>query len=78
MSTRLAGKTVLVTRPRSQADELRALLEAHGARVVIQPVIEILPPKDPANLDAALRERVDESVGVEPLWGDRDRQTVLG
>ena len=54
MSTRLAGKTVLVTRPRSQADELRALLEAHGARVVIQPVIEILPPKDPANLDAAL------------------------
>lgn len=54
MSTRLAGKTVLVTRPRSQADELRALLEAHGARVVIQPVIEILPPKDPAELDAAL------------------------
>ena len=54
MSTRLAGKTVLVTRPRSQADELRALLEAHGARVVIQPVIEILPPKDLAELDAAL------------------------
>ena len=54
MSTRLAGKTVLVTRPRSQADELRALLEAHGARVVIQPVIEILPPQDPAELDAAL------------------------
>ena len=54
MSTRLAGKTVLVTRPRPQADELRALLEAHGARVVIQPVIEILPPKDPSELDAAL------------------------
>ncbi|MGN1063985.1 MAG: uroporphyrinogen-III synthase, partial [Thermoguttaceae bacterium] len=34
--------------------ELRALLEAHGASVVIHPVIEILPPKDPAELDAAL------------------------
>ena len=60
MSTRLAGKTVLVTRPRPQADELRALLEAHGARVVIQPVIEILPPKDPSELDAALDAVADK------------------
>lgn len=39
----LSGKTVLLTRPRRQAEESRPLFEAEGARVLVQPVQEILP-----------------------------------
>ena len=43
MSPFLTGKTVLLTRPRRQAEESRPLFEAEGAKVLIQPVQEILP-----------------------------------
>lgn len=43
MSPFLTGKTVLLTRPRRQAAESRPLFEAEGAKVLIQPVQEILP-----------------------------------
>jgi len=39
----LAGRTVVVTRPRGQAGGLAALLEQDGARVLFCPVIEIVP-----------------------------------
>lgn len=39
----LAGKTVLLTRPRIQAEESRPLFEAAGAEVLVQPALEILP-----------------------------------
>ena len=39
----LTGKTVLLTRPRRQAEESRPLFEAEGAKVLVQPVQEILP-----------------------------------
>ncbi len=51
----LAGKTVLATRPREQAAELRTLLEKRGANVLVQPAIEILPPNDFDDVDDALR-----------------------
>jgi uroporphyrinogen-III synthase len=49
---RLEGIRALVTRPRSRAEELCALLEAEGARVLVAPMLEILPPSD----DRPLRE----------------------
>ena len=49
----LNGRCVLVTRPRAQADELIAQLEAHGARVVVSPTIRIAAPVDPAPLSDA-------------------------
>lgn len=52
----LAGRTVLVTRPRHQASELAKLLEHHGAKVLLVPCIEMQPPADAAPLDAALRQ----------------------
>lgn len=52
---RLDGKTVLVTRPREQARELQDLLEALGAKTLVQPAIEILPPEDWTDVDDALR-----------------------
>jgi uroporphyrinogen-III synthase len=41
----LRERSVLVTRPAHQADELADLLEAAGARVLRIPLIEILPPE---------------------------------
>ena len=45
---------VLVTRPRAQARDLIAALESWGARVVLFPTVEILPPGDPGPLDRAV------------------------
>jgi uroporphyrinogen III methyltransferase/synthase len=51
----LFGRTVLVTRPRGQAEALRAGLAARGAAVVLAPAVEVRPPDSTDALDAALR-----------------------
>lgn len=51
----LAGKRVVVTRPRHQAGPLVQALESEGAAVLVAPAIEIVPPKDTTPLDEALR-----------------------
>ncbi len=56
----LAGRTILVTRPREQAEELVALLEQRGATAVVAPAIELTPARSGA-LDRALRELSDGS-----------------
>lgn len=50
----LLGKTVLVTRPREQAVGMVRELAALGARVLLQPAIEIGPPSDTAAVDRAI------------------------
>jgi uroporphyrinogen-III synthase len=57
----LAGRRVLVTRPRAQAAELIQLLAAAGADVVVAPTIRIAPPEDPQPLReaAAMPSRFD-------------------
>ena len=50
----LFGKKVLITRSRTQASRLRALLEEQGAQPLELPSIEIAPLKDCAELDASL------------------------
>ena len=50
----LAGRCVVVTRPRGQADGLAALLERDGARVLVCPVIEIVPVALTTELRAAI------------------------
>lgn len=50
----LKGVRVLVTRPAHQADALVRLIEAAGGEAVRLPTIEILPPVDPAPLNAVL------------------------
>lgn len=44
----------MITRARAQAAEFAAALEAHGARVVACPTIEIVPPESYAPLDEAI------------------------
>jgi uroporphyrinogen III methyltransferase/synthase len=50
----LAGRVILVTRAREQAEGFAALLEEAGARVLLAPTIVIEPPDSWAPLDAAL------------------------
>lgn len=52
----LFGRRIVVTRARTQAGELSAMLEDLGARVLEFPTIEIRPPEDFAPLDKAIRE----------------------
>lgn len=55
----LAGKRVVVTRPKPQAEELAALLREQGAAVILAPSAQIEAPVDSRRLDAAL-ERLDQ------------------
>jgi len=55
----LAGRTVVVTRPRAASAPLAAALGALGARVVFAPLIRTLPPRSWRDLDAALRSLSD-------------------
>ena len=55
MNKRLLDKTILVTRPREQAQELQFLLEKEGAKTLLQPAIQIIPPKNWNDVDDALR-----------------------
>jgi len=50
----LFGKTVIVTRPKSQAPEFTKLLEEQGAYVITFPTIEIAPPSSHKALDKAI------------------------
>jgi len=59
MTGSLAGRRVLVTRPEGLAGRLAGLLRAEGAEAVLLPAIEILPPQDPAALEALI-DRLDE------------------
>ena len=72
----LFGRTILITRPEHQSDDLAARLQNLGANVLRQPAIEIGPPTDWTPVDAAI-ERLSEldwlvfssSNGVEYFLG---------
>lgn len=78
----LAGKRILVTRPRVQAAELCDKLAAQGATPIVFPTIEIAPLDDYTALDHAIRQLAQyqwiifTSVnGVKAFW---DRLDVVG
>jgi uroporphyrinogen-III synthase len=48
-------RVVVLTRPLEQGRELGLALEGLGVSVIQLPAIEVVPPEDPAPLDAALR-----------------------
>jgi uroporphyrinogen-III synthase len=54
MGRALQGRRIVVTRARDQAGELVRALEAHGAEVVLAPVIRVEPLADLGALRAAL------------------------
>jgi uroporphyrinogen III methyltransferase/synthase len=50
----LAGRTVVITRARAQADEFVVELEKYGTRVIVCPTIEITEPEAYERLDEAI------------------------
>src|SRR5712691_704798 len=50
----LAGRTIVITRARTQAGEFVAELEKYGARVIVCPTIEIAEPESYERLDEAI------------------------
>lgn len=64
----LAGRGIVVTRPAQQSEGLAVQLAAAGARVILFPVIDILPPDDAPALDALIDrlDRFDLAVFVSP------------
>ncbi|MEX2168769.1 MAG: uroporphyrinogen-III C-methyltransferase [Pirellulales bacterium] len=50
----LFGQTVLITRPENQGGSLADQLRELGARMLVQPAIEIAPPEDWRTIDAAI------------------------
>jgi len=52
----LFGKRVLVTRARSQASELSEKIAELGGEAFEFPLVKMVPPSDPAPLDAALQQ----------------------
>jgi len=64
----LADKGIVVTRPAHQGEGLAAALIAAGARPVVFPTIEILPPADPQPLASAIArlEQFDIAVFISP------------
>jgi uroporphyrinogen III methyltransferase/synthase len=50
----LKGRTVMVTRPLAQSEEITSLLEHLGASVIHCPTIEVVEPADRASIDSAI------------------------
>ncbi|MBI2306852.1 MAG: uroporphyrinogen-III synthase [Rhodocyclales bacterium] len=60
----LAGRTIVVTRPRAQADALAAAIRAAGGEPFIFPLLEIGPAPDPAPLADAVARLGDYVLAV--------------
>lgn len=60
----LAGKTIMVTRPREQAGELGEAISAQGGLPWYFPLLEIAPATDPAPLAAAAGQLADYSFAI--------------
>jgi len=60
----LAGRTIVVTRPRAQADALAAAIRAAGGDPFVFPLLEIGPAPDPAPLAAAAARLGDYALAV--------------
>lgn len=54
--TPLAGRRIVVTRPRTQSRGFAEILERYGAEVILFPTIETVPVASYARLDAALEQ----------------------
>lgn len=74
-NTPLFNKTVLITRASHQFDSLAEKFESWGAAAIACPVIEILPPEDPTDLDTCLRQ-IDDYAMVLFLSSNAVQGTV--
>lgn len=64
MTLPLQGRTIVVTRPRAQAEALAGMIAAQGGTAVVFPVLDIAPADDPAPLQAALARLDDYALAI--------------
>lgn len=64
MTQPLTGKTIVVTRPRAQADALAAAIAAAGGDALRFPLLEISPADDPGPLQAAAEQLASYALAV--------------
>lgn len=64
LSGPLAGKTIVVTRPRAQAVALAGAISAAGGCPLVFPLLEILPPEDAVPLREAVARLADYHFAV--------------
>ena len=74
-SKTLAGRTVLVTRPRPEADAFATMLRRRGARTIVAPGIELAPLRSAA-LTKALAELSDGAFAWVTLTSPRTVQVL--
>lgn len=60
----LAGRTIVVTRPKAQAGPLAEAIAAAGGVPLIFPLLEISPAEDPAPLIAAAQHLADYTLAI--------------
>ena len=73
--TGLDKRTVLITRPRHQTDELCALITAAGAEVVYFPVLEIVPLLD--NGQSGNQDSIRNSTSAATIIGQLDSVDIV-
>jgi len=64
MNGPLAGRSIVVTRPRAQAEPLAEAIAAAGGVPLIFPLLEIAPASDPKSLTVAVHRLADYSLAV--------------
>ncbi|MCC6532203.1 MAG: uroporphyrinogen-III synthase [Burkholderiales bacterium] len=74
----LAGRGVVVTRPREQAGRLSALLKAAAARPILFPTLEIDDPLDSRALRTAIDrlDSFDVAIFISPTAASRGMQSI--
>lgn len=69
----LLGRGIVITRPREQADALRAAIEARGGRAILFPVLEIVEATDLAPINDVIDrlEEFDIAIFISPTAVDK-------
>ncbi|MGE5945877.1 MAG: uroporphyrinogen-III synthase, partial [Betaproteobacteria bacterium] len=61
---RLAGRTIVVTRPLAQSASLAAAIRAEGGDALVFPLLEIAPTDDPGALAEAAARLADYALAI--------------
>lgn len=79
MKPALAGRTIVVTRPRAQAESLMAAIAAAGGEALLFPLLEIGPATDPRPLARAVAaiDGYDLAVFISPNAVDYSLPAIL-
>lgn len=79
MKPALAGRTIVVTRPRAQAEPLMAAIAAAGGEALLFPLLEIAPATDPRPLARAVAaiDGYDLAVFISPNAVDYSLPAIL-